>query len=185
MSVQTITHRLNDISRMILEAVVRHGEKIVKENVPMEDGSMTTLTMAEYIYYNLGADSLQLTYPIYNSILAEAFEKSRSEGFCSMQYFANHPDIEISRAACGAVQDHYILSQSLARELSREELLQHIDRLLLDYRRNIIDQKLSTLLQEIEQAKDNPEKVQALMGEYKVLNEMIMTISRGLGNRLR
>lgn len=184
-SVQTITHRLNDISRMILEAVVRHGEKIVKENVPMEDGSMTTLTMAEYIYYNLGADSLQLTYPIYNNILAEAFEKSRSEGFCSMQYFANHPDIEISRAACGAVQDHYILSQSLARELSREELLQHIDRLLLDYRRNIIDQKLSTLLQEIEQAKDNPEKVQALMGEYKVLNEMIMTISRGLGNRLR
>ena len=170
---------------MILEAVVRHGEKIVKENVPMEDGSMTTLTMAEYIYYNLGADSLQLTYPIYNNILAEAFEKSRSEGFCSMQYFANHPDIEISRAACDAVQDHYILSQSLARELSSEELLQHIDRLLLDYRRNIIDQKLSTLLQEIEQAKDNPEKVQALMGEYKVLNEMIMTISRGLGNRLR
>lgn len=184
-SAQSIGHRLNDISRMILEAVVRHGEKIVKEDVPMEDGSTTKLTMAEYIYYNLGADSLQLTHPIYNSMLAEAFEKSRNEGFCSMQYFANHPDIEISRAACAAVQDHYILSQSLARELSREELLQQIDRLLLDYRRNIIDQKLSSVLQEIEQAKDNPEKVRALMEEYKVLTEMIMTISRGLGNRLR
>ena len=78
-----------------------------------------------------------------------------------------------------------MLSKSLEHQPSPEELLQHIERLLLDYRRNIIDQKLALLLQEIEKAADNPQKLEQLRTEYNTLNDIIKNISRGLGNRLR
>lgn len=182
---QDMEFRLNDISRMIIEAVIRHGEKIIKSDVQTDDGSVMSLTMADYVYYNLAADELQLTIPLYNNILTEAFENSHHEGFDTQQHFINHPDIEVSRIACSIAQDHYVLSKSLEHQPSPEELLQHIERLLLDYRRNIIDQKLVLLLQEIEKAADNPQKLEQLRTEYNTLNDIIKNISRGLGNRLR
>ena len=63
------------VERMIAQMLVRHGEKVIFENVEDEDGQLHNLTIAQYVSYSLGADRLSFHNDVYNRILAEAAEQ--------------------------------------------------------------------------------------------------------------
>ena len=173
------------IERDIITAVVRNGEKTVKNDVETENGEKVSLTLAEYVFLNLQCDDIHLHNAVYNAILEEAVGKSHEEGFEAMQYFSRHPDIEIMQTVSEMICDHYVLSKSLEQRVTEESLLQYIDHLLLALRRDMVDTRLAQLLREIAQKSDDSVAVTPLMEEYRNLREISNTISKRLGKNLR
>ena len=173
------------IEKDIIREVVRYGERIIKNDVATEDGQTVSLTLAEYVFYNMQCDNLHFHNPIYTTILEEAMERSQDITFRASDYFSRHPDINISQTAAALNCDQYVLSKSLEMKVTDEFLLQHLEHLLLALRRDIVDVRLAEILKEIGKGATNPDSLDALMKEYKQLNEISNSLSKKLGKSLR
>lgn len=173
------------IERLLAEDLVRHGERIVKDDVPTEDGGTTSLTLAEYIYYNLSADGLSLLNPRYAAMLQEAVSHSHDEGFTATGHFTRHPDPELSALAAELAQERYVIAKSLRPDVTAEELLAHAEHLLLELRRDIIDTQLADTLSQISANINNSDALSALHKHYCELRELSTAIARRLGNNIR
>ena len=174
----------NDIERMLLQIIVRHGEMILFDNVETEDGQTVSLTVAEYISYNLAEDDLKFADPLANTILAETVEQSHREDFNAAPYFSQHPEYAISRLASDLLAEKYSLSKSLEYKVTQESLLQQVERLLLGWRRNIVDARLKDILQQIAACGDDSDKAVKLMEEYKDLKTISRNLSKKLGKKI-
>ena len=173
------------IEKDIIRDVVRYGERIIKNDVATEDGQTVSLTLAEYVFYNMQCDDLHFHNPLYTTILEEAMERSQDITFVASDYFSRHPDINISQTAAALNCDQYVLSKSLEMKVTDESLLQHIDHLLMALRRDIVDVRLAEILKEIGKGSTNPDSLAALMKEYKQLNEISNSLAKKLGKSLR
>ena len=173
------------IEKDIIREVVRYGERIIKNDVATEDGQTVSLTLAEYVFYNMQCDNLHFHNPIYTTILEEAMERSQDITFRASDYCSRHPDINISQTAAALNCDQYVLSKSLEMKVTDEFLLQHLEHLLLALRRDIVDVRLAEILKEIGKGATNPDSLDALMKEYKQLNEISNSLSKKLGKSLR
>lgn len=170
-------------SRLLIEMVVKYGERIVKDDVETDDGMHVSLTLAEYVYYNLQCDSLVLDHPLYMSMLEEAVVHIHEEGFVPSRYFMQHPDISMSTLAVSLVQDRYVLAGSLKREMTNEALLHNIERLLLELRRDVVDARLKELTPKLATALGTDEEA-AVVENYTNLKKIKAQIARRLGNTI-
>lgn len=171
-----------DVERMLVQCVVRHGEKIIFEGLETEDGQTINLNVAQYIDYDLGQDGLRFSDERYNRILSEAVEHSGDEGFCAEQYFSHHPDIAISQLAGQLAIDHYQLSRSLEKELKGEALRQHVIHLVLDLRMNIVKQHLKDIQMRLRQVGSDMEQIRKLLQEQKDTQQLRDALAKQIGN---
>ncbi|MCM1079795.1 MAG: DNA primase [Bacteroidales bacterium] len=173
------------IERLIMQAVVRQGDKIVMDNVETEDGTTMSLNVTQFVYYNLTSDGLSFSTPLYNRMLACAMENTMQEGFRSDTFFSKHPDIEISTAATEMLTEHYTLSKSLELKYTKEGLRSHLERLLMEFRRDIVDARLNELMQKITAFGNDMEKAMPLLKEYQEQKNLFASIAKQLGNNIR
>lgn len=178
-------HKPNPLEKMIIETVVRHGEEVLYEGMETGNGSTYDYTVAEYIYANLQADGIELGDEIYRRILTETVEQSHKENFYAAPYFSQHPDIEVSRTATDLLVEKYTLSKSLEMNRTQEWMQQHVEKLLLGLRRDIVEKKLKALLQQIALCTDDNEKAIKLMEEFRELSQVSRQLAKKLGNNLR
>lgn len=170
-------------SGILAELVVRYGERIIKHDVETVDGDKVSLSLAEYVYYNLRCDSLTLDNPLYMSLLEEAVSHVHDEGFTSLAYFVHHPDIEMSRLAVSLSQERYVLAGSLTREVTDESLLHNVERLLFELRRDVVDMQLKETERALAAALGSPGEAD-VMKRYAELKQMRSKIARRLGNTI-
>lgn len=170
-------------SGILAELVVRYGERIIKHDVETVDGDKVSLSLAEYVYYNLRCDSLTLDNPLYMSLLEEAVSHVHDEGFTSLAYFVHHPDIEMSRLAVSLSQERYVLAGSLTREVTDESLLHNVERLLFELRRDVVDMQLKETERALAAALGSPSEAD-VMKRYAELKQMRSKIARRLGNTI-
>lgn len=173
------------IERMIVEMIVRYGEDIVMENVETEDGQHINLTLAQYVYHDLDADQLRFDDPMHERILIEAAEHSGQPDFRAAPYFSQNPDIAVSQFASNVLQERFMLSESLRQHYTADSLLNHIVRLLLELRREVIDAQLADVLKEISVSINDRDKMDVLMERYKELRKMSQFLAKRLGKKLR
>lgn len=187
-----------DVERMLVEMVIRHGEKTIYRNVESEDGTMVDLNVAQYIEYNLGVDGLHFSKPLFGRILSEAVARSADEGFDSEQYFMHHDDIEISQVATNLSIDRYRLMSDNRRgqeekseeelrveaEERMEQLRAQVEHLLNDFRKDYVEKRLKELQKEITAAVSDSEKTKRLMAEYMSVHELRGKLARMLGNNI-
>ena len=76
-----LTSASAEVERLLIQSVVRDGEKVIYENVETDNGELINLTVAQYISYDLGQDNLTFHDARYNQILEEAVAHSGEEGF--------------------------------------------------------------------------------------------------------
>ena len=77
--------------RLILQAVVRYGEKIMC-NLTDEEGNEVPVTVIEYVINDLKEDDLAFHNPLHRQILTEAATHIHDAGFIAERYFLAHPD---------------------------------------------------------------------------------------------
>ena len=108
----------------LLKYIVRYGEQILFDYVDEETNEHIVMRVAEYIRYDLERDDLTFYTPIIKSMLDEAADKCKTEGFIASRYFLAHPDPNVSRLAANLISEKYQLSKyhSKYRELNRNRI---------------------------------------------------------------
>ena len=108
--------KLLEVETLLVQVVIHHGDKtIVVQDV---DGNNVELPVAQYISLDLAGDNFKFHNELYNQILQEAVEHVEEEGFVAENYFANHPNPEISRIAGLPTGDQEVSTVSLQLKMS-------------------------------------------------------------------
>ena len=185
------------VERMLAQMIVRDGSKVAFRNIPAAGDATIDLTVAQYIYYDLQADHLALSNPLYARILDDAFRHSTDEGFDSLQYFVHHSDIDICKVAAELSVDQLQLIKNeepkkkltadevKALQLEAEERLR-VDtvHLLLDFRMDYTERRLKQLGDEINAAVSDPARMTSLLKEYADMQKVRNAYAQKLGNNV-
>ena len=178
----TVDEQTREVERLLAQVIVRHGEKVIYDNIETEDGEKISLTVAQYINYDLSQDNLKFHDELYNQILAEAVEHFGDPDFKAEPYFMQHPDVEISQLATKLAIDRHQLGKGFQLKDREGGLRQHVLHLVLDLRMDIIDKRLKEIQAEIRQVGSDMERVKALMEEFKDMQELRNALAKQLGN---
>ena len=181
---------------LLLQMVVRHGEHIIMRGVEDDSGQLHNVSVAQYISYNLAADKLTFSSPLFNRMLDEAVEKSGEAGFKAETWFLHHNDIDVSRLATALATEEYHLTprhtdgpQNEEAERQREAneteaLRMQVDHLLTDIRMDYVERHLKELQVQMAQAASDMEKLKTLMADYRDMQAMRNQLARKLGSNI-
>ncbi len=178
----TVDEQTREVERLLAQVIVRHGEKVIYDNIETQDGETISLTVAQYINYDLSQDDLKFHDELYNRILSEAVEHSGEPDFKAEAYFMQHPDVQISQLATSLAIDRHQLGRGFQLKDREGGLRQHVLHLVLDLRMDIIDKRLKEIQTEIRQVGGDMERAKALMEEFKDMQELRNALAKQLGN---
>jgi len=178
----TVDEQTLEVERLLIQSVIRDGEKVIYENIETEDGGTTNLTVAQYIAYDLGQDGLTFHDDRYNQILQEAVTHSGEPDFKAESYFMHHPDIEISSLAAKLAIDRHQLGKGFQLKEREGGLRQHVLHLVLDLRLDIITKRLKDIQTQLKQVGNDKEKVMALLEDYRDTQQLRDALAKQLGN---
>ena len=178
----TVDEQTLEVERLLIQSVIRDGEKVIYENIETEEGETTNLTVAQYIAYDLGQDGLTFHNDRYNQILQEAATHSGEPDFKAESYFMHHPDIEISSLAAKLAIDRHQLGKGFQLKEREGGLRQHVLHLVLDLRLDIITKRLKDIQAQLKQVGNDKEKVMALLEDYRDTQQLRDALAKQLGN---
>ena len=172
------------VEELIIQSIIRDGEKVIFEHVEMDDGGFVDLTVAQYVNYDLGQDDLHFHNELYNQILAEAVAHSGEPSFKADTYFMHHPDVNISSLATRLAIAPHQLGKSFQLKEREGGLRQYVMHLVLDLRMDIVEKRLKELKAQMRQVGSDMERIKALMEEFKKTQELRNALAQQLGNDL-
>ena len=155
------------VEAMIVREVIKWGDVVIFDHVQDDEGNTFSFNVAQYVHYNLTADNLQMQSPIYNRIIAEANEQSTQDGFKAEPYFVHHPDIDVSRVAMQLTAEHFVLSESQQVKVTPDTIRRNVMHLLLDFRLDIVAQRMKDLKTQIAGAVNDRDRLLELMAQFK------------------
>ena len=171
--------KLLEVETLLVQVVIHHGDKtIVVQDV---DGNNVELPVAQYISLDLAGDDFKFHNELYNQILQEAVEHVEEEGFVAENYFANHPNPEISRIASLPTGDQKVSTVSLQLKMSQEKLRQLVLKDLLSFRTHYIAQRIIEVQQEFARNPTNRELLEEFM-KLKKMNTLLASQTNSVFN---
>ena len=174
----------SEVETLLIQSIIRDGERVIFEHVEMDDGSFTDLTVAQYVKFDLGQDDIHFHNDLYNQILEEAVAHSGEPDFKAETYFMHHPDVNISSLATRLAIDTHQLGKSFQVKEREGGLRQHVLHLVLDLRMDIVENRLKELKAEMRQVGSDMARIKALMEEFKETQELRNALAQQLGNDL-
>ena len=171
--------KLLEVETLLVQVVIHHGDKtIVVQDV---EGNDVELPVAQYISLDLSGDNFRFHNELYNQILQEAVEHVEEEGFVAENYFANHPNPEISRIAGLPTGDQEVSTVSLQLKMSQEKLRQLVFKDLLSFRTHYIAQRIIEVQQEFARNPTNRELLEEFM-KLKKMNILLASQTNSVFN---
>ena len=171
--------KLLEVETLLVQVVIHHGDKtIVVQDV---EGNDVELPVAQYISLDLAGDNFRFHNELYNQILQEAVEHVEEEGFVAENYFANHPNPEISRIAGLPTGDQEVSTVSLQLKMSQEKLRQLVFKDLLSFRTHHIAQRIIEVQQEFASNPTNRELLEEFM-KLKKMNILLASQTNSVFN---
>ena len=171
--------KLLEVETLLVQVVIHHGDKtIVVQDV---DGNNVELPVAQYISLDLACDDFKFHNELYNQILQEAVEHVEEDGFVAENYFANHPNPEISRIAGLPTGDQEVSTVSLQLKMSQEKLRQLVLKDLLSFRTHYIAQRIIEVQQEFARNPTNRELLEEFM-KLKKMNTLLASQTNSVFN---
>jgi len=184
MPTMSATTHGSQVELLLVREIVRHGEEIIFENIETEDGATISLSVAQYIDYDLSQDGLQFSKPLYNQILAEAVAHQGEAGFKAETYFCAHPDMAVSHLATSLAIDRHQLGRRFIIEPREGSLRQRVLHLVMDYRLDIVETRLKEIQQQLQKVGTNMEQMLKLLQEHKETKEIRDMLAKRLGSDL-
>lgn len=183
-SSNTSTTGDSKVQQMLIQLVIRHGKRVIYNNVEDEEGNLHDINIIQYVSLNLSADNLRFNNELYNRILEEAVEHVNDDGFDTQNFFINHEDIMISKLAADMSQDKFHLCESQQVKNDQESLRNRTLHLILDFRKEYLDGRLKAIKRDIAQATNDMERMRALMSEYQEIMHLRNELAKKLGNNI-
>ncbi|MCR4583573.1 MAG: DNA primase [Prevotella sp.] len=182
--IHDIDEQTREVERLLIQSVVRDGEKVIFENIQTDDGQTVNLTVAQYIDFDLGQDGLLFHNDLYNRILEEAVAHSGEAGFVAESYFMQHSDIAISKLSLQLAVDRHQLGRGFQLKEREDALRQRVLHLVLDLRMDVIEKKLKDVQTKLRQVGTDVARARQLMEDYKSTQELRDMLAKRLGNDL-
>lgn len=183
------------VERMLMQLIVRYGERVIFQNVEDENGKLYNLTLAQYVHYSLSTDHLQFHDDVFNQMLREADEKSTTPEWQAEPYYLHHADIHISQLASDLTAEEYRLTQKEEAPLNEEDrqqreetktemLRSQVMHLLLDFRMDYVEKHLKELQAEMSRCVSDMDRLRQLMADYRDMQAIRNTLAKQLGNNI-
>ena len=172
------------IEQLLIREVVRHGEEIIFEGVETDDGGTISLSVAQYVHFDLSQDGLKLANPLYQQILEEAVQHQQEPGFVAHKYFSSHPDPNISHTATAMLFDRHQLGGRFQMQPREDSLRKRVLHLMMDYRLAIVEARLKEIQTQMRASSADISQTLELMKEYKDVKEIRDTLAKQLGSEL-
>ena len=173
---------ISEVEKFILQLIIKYGNRVIFPNVDDGNGNVISLTIVEFIHYNLGCDNLSFSSDLLNQILQEAVEKGTDRTFQTEPYFVHHDDIQVSNLAIEMAEEKFKLSESQQVKDDEESLRNRVKHLMLDFRRDYVEKHLVAIKAQIAQA--HGEQQMALMAEYQKLIAQRNKLAKELGSNI-
>lgn len=170
-----------DVQTMLLQAIVLFGERIIFENVELEDGTVRNINVAQYVHLDFAADELSFRNPVYNQMLTEAVEHSDDEGFKAETYFRMHHDYNISSLAVNVVIEQVPLMKSFEIKYDMSALREHIIHIVNDFRWEYVNERIAAVRTEMALNSSDKEKYLSLIAEFQNLQKLRVDFARRTG----
>lgn len=177
-SIQTVS----EVEKFILQLIIKCGNRVVFSNVDDGNGNVISLTIAEFIQYNLGCDNLSFSSDLFNQILREAVERGVDRTFQTEPYFVHHNDIQVSTLAIELAEEKFKLSESQQVKDDEESLRNRVLHLMLDFRRDYVEKHIVAIKAQIAQA--HGDQQMELMAEYQKLIARRNKLAKELGSNI-
>lgn len=177
----TSPHKDSKVEQMMIQLIIKYGERKVIHNVEDADGNVIDLGLAEYVYSSFEADGLEFHNPLYNQIMQETVQHQNEEGFKAEPYLMHHHDIRISQLAVAMTEEKFKLSESQQVVETDETLQNKIIHLMLDFRMEYVEKRRDELKKQMH---TQPDKMMELMAEYKDMTEIRNALAIQLGNNI-
>ncbi|MBR1800281.1 MAG: DNA primase [Bacteroidaceae bacterium] len=175
---------------LLIQMIIRHGEKILCNVRDDETGDERPLSVAEFVSYSLAEDGLRLRVPLHQRLVDEAMEHLADDGFKSARYFENHPDGAIATLAIELAYDKETLSKIHSKGIQvppeEERLMDIVPHLMTDYKLAIIEEAIARIQQEMrspEVLKDKA-RLQELTREFMENKAIQKELGRKCGDRV-
>lgn len=104
-----IKSRLDRFEKAILYFLIRYGQEPLIEGGGEQE--LESMTVMEYIKFDLERDGLWFQHPVYKQILEECVGMFGKKEFIPSKYFIAHQNAEISKIAAEILHDRYELSK--------------------------------------------------------------------------
>ena len=180
----TSNQSASKVEQMLIQTVVRDGEKIIFRNVKDDNsGKIVNVTVAQYIACDLGNDNLSFSNELYTRILHEAVEHSGEENFKAEEYFTQHPDINIASVAVRLSVDRFQLAESLQVKETEQTLCDRVLHLVADLRLEYVSSRLKELNAQLKQVKD-PKEMQEIIEEIMKIQSLRSSLAKKTGSNI-
>ena len=195
-AMQQTMQQATKVEMMLVQLVVRHGERVIMNDVEDDAGNHYNLTVAQYIHYNMAADNLTFRHEVFNRIVREASDHCADPAFRAEPYFIAHEDINISRLAADLATDRYHLAQSKtdgpdneeakrqAQQTETENLRNQTIHLLLDFRMDYVETQLRELQAKMKTVVSDMQQLRALMEQFRDMQMLRNQLARQLGSNI-
>jgi len=174
----------------LVRYIVRYGEHILFDYFDEELQQQIVMKVAEYIYFDLKRDDIDIQTPLFKQILEEAALKCKEEGFIANRFFLAHPESQISQLAANLLSEKYQLSKyhTKYKDLETEEskLPQLIPHEIFALKNAYIQYRIKEILVKMKETQHtgDMEKALELQRQFLKLNEMKDVLSKQLGERI-
>lgn len=196
--------RLDKYERSILYYLVRYGSKKLYEAEDMpesnteEENICASMSVAEYIRFDLERDGLWFQNSLYKQMLDEAVTHLNEEGFVPSRYFLAHPDPAISRITAEILEDRYELSKVHMKQFGEnvkkedtplaeeKQLSTSVPTVLVEFKNAYIlseIKKLTTLMKQ-KQSEGDMETVIDLLRQIKQFEEVKKALAKASGEQI-
>ena len=188
----------------ILSYIVRYGMNNVIEpeeddkNAVTSDEEDESITVIDYVRYDLERDGLWFVNDLYKTLLDEATEHAANKSFNPSRYFLAHQNQQVSKLAAELISDKYELSKyhikqfgenakkedtPLADEKNLERL---VPRALTELKAVYVEEQIRAVLYEMAemQKKGNTDSITDLLMKMKQLKVIKDTLAKELGDRI-
>ena len=195
-SITTPASPASSVELLLVRELVRYGEEIIFKDIETDDGQKISLSVAQYLDFDLSQDGLQFASPLHQRMLAEAVARQREDAsFKAETYFTRHPDPEVSRLATSLAMDRHQLGGRFQYDKEEtdpdvlhqkliERLRQRVLHLVMDFRLGIVEERLKQIQLQLRQVGSNVERMMQLLQEHKETKELRDLLAKRLGSDL-
>ena len=177
----------------LMQVVVRYGEKVIyqtTDNQPIRAG--------EYIIQEMRNDNITISDPVQQRLINEYIHHYKETNFVAATFFQHHPDMEISQFAVDMIVDKYQLSRMYSKRSISENVVQEVQqddteslpelvqRLLLELKYTIVNERLDNLQATLKYAEENNNEqlINTILQQHSILLDIKKQFSQALGNRV-
>ncbi len=176
--------RKSEIEDLIIREVVRYGDYVIYDNVDAGNDKRISLSVAQFVQYDLKTDNMRFCNPIYEKILNIAVDY-KNPNLSLTQFLVNHSDLEISKIAAQMAVEHYHLSDFLKDEVDAEEIKRQICHMLLDFKVEHFESQITQLKAELKAAGNDVRLSSKILLKLNHCQQQRNVLAKELGFNLR